>query len=91
MIQEGSESGTLADNLSITVYKMDIERIRYSLARYLRTRILKIERNLYHIVNNEESLANLSLAEQEFATKLYSQMQAFCHDAVHSRVVGDEL
>lgn len=49
---------------------MDIERVRYSLARYFRTRLLKIEKNLEFILSNIDVMDRLSVAEKEFASKL---------------------
>lgn len=54
-----------------TLYQMDIERIRYSVTRYLRTRLLKIENNLEHILNVDLSLKDyLSKRELNFALEL---------------------
>ena len=49
---------------------MDIERTRYSIARYLRTRIIKIENSLEFITSSLEYLDRLSVAERDYANKL---------------------
>lgn len=54
----------------VSLYQMDIERVRYSLARYFRTRLLKIERNLEYILSNIDVMDRLSMSEKEFATKI---------------------
>jgi GINS complex subunit 4 len=55
-----------------TLYQMDIERTRYSVTRYLRTRLLKIEKNLEYILTNDQALKdNLSMRELKFAIELY--------------------
>jgi len=37
----------------IRIYKMELERIKYTLKAYLRARILKIETNLFYIVEKD--------------------------------------
>jgi hypothetical protein len=58
----------LEDNRDIywvaTLYQMDIERVRYSLARYLRTRVLKIEKYLEYVISNTDIYDRLSTEEQ---------------------------
>jgi len=54
-----------------TLYHMEMERVRYSLVRYLRTRLLKIQESLEYILNSPVMLERLSFAERSiFATKL---------------------
>ena len=37
-IEERFENATESDYFTVTLYQMDIERVKYSLSRYLRTR-----------------------------------------------------
>jgi len=53
-----------------TLYQMEAERVRYSLARYLRTRLLKIEDSLDFVLSNVDLLDRLSFAEKQFAASL---------------------
>jgi hypothetical protein len=64
---------------------MDIERVRYSLARYLRTRILKIERNLEYILSSIDVMDRLSMNEKIFATKLNNLNNSYFEDNVSNR------
>ena len=58
------------EHFTVSFYQMDMERVRYSLARYLRTRILKIERNLYAFGADLEMMDRLSFNEKQFVTQL---------------------
>ena len=53
-----------------TLYQMEAERVRYSLARYLRVRLLKIEDTLDFVLSNVDLLDRLSFAEKQFAASL---------------------
>ena len=48
------EEARSEEYFTINIYQMEIERVRYSLARYLRTRLLKIERGLEFITGDIE-------------------------------------
>jgi hypothetical protein len=67
---------------------MDIERIRYSLSRYLRTRLLKIEKSIHFILSDLEYLERLSKPEQLFATTLSNTLNAFYDTTIYSRFDG---
>jgi hypothetical protein len=57
----------LAEKMAIhDIYLMDMERVKYSLARYLRVRILKIENMVHYITNNMDHYDRLSDEEKEF-------------------------
>jgi hypothetical protein len=79
-MDSAAESGSADENFTATLYQMDIERIRYSLSRYLRTRLVKIEKYLYSF-QDRSKLEKLSFQEQVFATKLLgltnSQLEMF--------------
>ena len=55
-------------------YQMDIERIRYALARYLRTRVQKIESSLDYIHSDLTIFDRLSEHEKHFANKVSLQL-----------------
>lgn len=65
-----------------TLYLMDIERVRFSLSRYLRTRLKKIETQVAHIIGNAEALDRLWARERDFAFELH---------ALNERYVGESL
>lgn len=68
---------------------MDIERTKYSLAKYLRCRILKIEKMVDHIVSDLTVMDRLSQHEKIFATKLNELSNAHVEDTVFARLEGD--
>jgi len=64
---------------------MDIERIRYSLSRYLRTRLMKIEKHLECIISNIDVTDKLSYQEKLYATKLNQLNNNYYDDNVVNR------
>lgn len=89
MVDSAQERGSAEESFTASLYQMDIERIRYTLARYLRTRLLKIERNLDFIINSDEMMERLSNAERVFATKLYGQYGNYIEDVIQKRFKGE--
>ena len=55
---------------------MELERVRFALKSYLRTRLAKIERHLLYIVEKDCSEL-LSEAEMQFAFKLYESRKDY--------------
>ncbi len=54
---DGRTGGRTADTdalFTISVHQMSLDRVRFSLAKYLRTRLLKLEKHAMHILLNEE-------------------------------------
>lgn len=85
-IDQKIEDGKEEEYFVVTLYQMDIERVRYSLARYLRTRLLKIERSLEYILSNIDVMDRLSMQEKEFATKLNNLNTSYFEDNVTNRL-----
>ncbi len=69
-----------------TLYQMDIERVRYALARYLRTRVLKIEKMLMAIISNIELMSRLSKHEKVFATRLHNLNNTYYEESFSNRL-----
>ena len=74
---------------TITLYQMDIERVRYSLARYLRTRLLKIEKCLDSILTSITLRDRLSAREKTFADTLSSMNTSYFEDQLKKRLVDE--
>mmetsp|Transcript_16643 Transcript_16643/g.28168 ORF Transcript_16643/g.28168 Transcript_16643/m.28168 type:complete len:226 (-) Transcript_16643:529-1206(-) len=89
-IDDKVEEGIEQEYFIISLYQMDIERVRYSLARYLRTRLLKIERNLEYILSNIDIMDRLSTEEKTFASKLNNQNNGYFEDNVTNRLVQEK-
>lgn len=65
------KSGKTADSRSyMNMYKMELERVKYVLKAYLRARILKIEANLFYIVEKDKAHL-MSEAEMNYAWMQY--------------------
>ena len=75
-----------AEYYTTTIYQMDIERVRYSLSRYLRSRVLKIEKCLEYINSNLEVFDRLSDQEKVFASKLNTLNNSYFEDVVAARL-----
>ena len=73
-----------------TLYLMDIERVRFSLSRYLRTRIKKIEDQIFYLVTNADALARLSQQERLFALKLNELNESFLDSTIYSRLKEEQ-
>ncbi|OIV92305.1 hypothetical protein TanjilG_10515 [Lupinus angustifolius] len=55
-----------ADPLSLSLYQMDLDRTLFLLRSYLRVRIQKIEKYMFHIRKTEELWSRLSKEEKKF-------------------------
>ena len=65
-----------------------MERIKYSLARYLRARILKIENMVHYIESTEEHVSRLSEHEKEFLYSLQRINNNYRSDQIERRVTS---
>lgn len=74
------------EHFTVNIYQMDIERVRYSLNRYLRTRMIKIEKELEFIQQNHNIYERLSDDEKVFLNKLEAQNNSFFNDTVSARL-----
>ena len=54
------------DRFTVNIYKMELERVKFIMKSYLRTRLAKIERHLVYIIEKDRSEL-LSEAEKIFA------------------------
>jgi len=86
LIDQKVEAADEREYFTITLYQMDIERVKYSLAKYLRTRITKIEEQVEAILSSPEYLDRLSATEKVFATKLNLLNNNFFEENVLSRL-----
>ena len=68
---DDSDIGDKASRTAILdIYAMETERVKYSLARYLRTRILKIENSVHYLISSIEHQDRLSSEEREFLYRI---------------------
>lgn len=76
----------MISHMTRTLYEMDIERIRYLIARYLRTRIVKIESSLHYIDANIDTRDRLSSHEKEFVSRIRKLYDAHMDENIFSRI-----
>ncbi len=62
--------GDADDRFFFNVHKMELERVKFMLKSYLRTRLFKIERFLLFIVEKDQA-SLLSESEMAYAWTLY--------------------
>jgi len=79
----------MISHMSRTLYEMDIERIRYLIARYLRTRIMKIEASLHFIDSHIDTKDRLSSEEKEFVFNIKKLYDVHMEENVFSRIKND--
>lgn len=73
------------------LYQMDIDRVRYSLVRYLRARILKIEQTVDYIMSTMDVLDRLSSYEKTFASKLFNLNNTYMEEVYFNKLSKDGL
>ncbi|KAI4344771.1 hypothetical protein L6164_011961 [Bauhinia variegata] len=66
-VDEFSAGGT--DPLTVSLYQMDLDRTQFLLRSYLRIRIQKIEKYMFHIAKTDELWNRLSKEEKTFARR----------------------
>jgi CBS domain containing-hemolysin-like protein len=69
-----------------TLYLMDIERVRFALSRYLRSRVRKIEDQLDFVAASPEVAGRLSPQERELVQRLLDLNSRYIDGAVTSRL-----
>jgi hypothetical protein len=74
---------------TITLYQMEIDRVRFALVKYLRTRVQKIEQQVDYLILNTEAMDRLSEGEQNYLSKLNNINNQLIHDTVVSRLASD--
>ena len=66
---QGGHGGSAgADDLMAHIYHAELNRVRFMLRAYHRTRLFKIEKYALHSLRDRETLARLSELEREYAT-----------------------
>jgi len=71
--REGTDEG---EHFAISFYQMEIDRVKYLLASYLRLRLRKIERLVFHVMGDEDEFDKLSSHEATFAGAYLEAVQA---------------
>ncbi|CAJ1950977.1 unnamed protein product [Sphenostylis stenocarpa] len=83
-VEEKSSGGN--DPLSVSLYQMDLDRTLFLLRSYLRIRIQKIEKYMFHILKTEELWNRLSKDEKDFARTCSSDLNQHLEETVLSKL-----
>ncbi|MCO5591751.1 hypothetical protein L7F22_045743 [Adiantum nelumboides] len=78
--------GAASDELTVSMYRMDIDRTMFLLRAYLRIRLLKIEQFAMHILRTEELWERLSQQEQDYAQRYIDILQKHMEQTVLSKL-----
>ena len=72
---------------TINLYLMDIERIRFLLVNYLRTRMQKVEQHAAFISSTTTELEKLSEAEERYLAKVVNLNNQHVEDSIVTRLL----
>ena len=78
--EQENENRDASDNIVTNIYWMELNRVKYLLREYLRTRLRKMERHALFIFEDETSRAKLSSAELKYLEDY--------NNAVHEHLKG---
>ncbi|KAH1084786.1 hypothetical protein AAZX31_07G010000 [Glycine max] len=86
-VEEKSSGGT--NPLSVSLYQMDLDRTLFLLRSYLRIRIQKIEKFVFHIQKTEELWNRLSKDEKDFAKACENDLKQHLDESVLLKLPKD--
>lgn len=75
-----------SDPLSVSLYQMDLDRTLFLLRSYLRIRILKIEKYMFHIRKTQELWNRLSRDEKLFTERCTDDLKEHLESSVLSKL-----
>ncbi|EYU29677.1 hypothetical protein ABFS82_07G004600 [Erythranthe guttata] len=84
MVDESSQNGV--DPLTVSLYQMDLDRTMFLLRSYLRIRLQKIEKYVFHVLKTPEIWARLSKQEQKFANRCGEDLKHHLEQSVLSKL-----
>ncbi|KAA8531211.1 hypothetical protein F0562_005875 [Nyssa sinensis] len=83
-LEEFTRSGI--DPLIVSLYQMDVDRTLFLLRSYLRTRLQKIEKHMFHVQKTTELWNRLSRQEQKFAKRSVEDIEQHFEQSVLSKL-----
>lgn len=83
-VEQDSQSGI--DPLTVSLYQMDLDRTQFLLRSYLRIRLQKIEKYIFHILATAELYNRLSKQEKEFAKTCLVDLEKHLEESVLSKL-----
>jgi GINS complex subunit 4 len=82
-IDEARDKGDdIDEEFAISLYQMEIDRVKYLLVSYLRSRLAKIEKHVLHIMGSQELSSRLSEREKLYARRYMDMMESHFNDSV---------
>ena len=88
--EDTAEAKDMQNIFTVIIYEMDIERVRFSLARYLRARLVKIERQMFAISQDERLLTRLSDQERVFLNGLLDLHSSYFDETIYRNPLTEE-
>ncbi|KAF3456372.1 hypothetical protein FNV43_RR01022 [Rhamnella rubrinervis] len=83
-VEDFAESGI--DPLTVSLYQMDLDRTQFLLRSYLRIRLQKIEKYMFHILNTDELFNRLSREEKSFAERCSNDLKMHLDENILSKL-----
>ncbi len=73
------------ERMYMNIHKMELERIKYMLKQYLRSRLFKIETQMIYIIENDHA-SLLSEGEMTFVWSLYQSKKAYFNENFFDKI-----
>ncbi|OWZ17277.1 hypothetical protein PHMEG_0008816 [Phytophthora megakarya] len=85
------DRATLTEEKSFVnkLYQMEIDRLKYMVSSYLRTRLHKIEKYAFYILDNPVQTQKLSMKERNFAQQFVLLFESHVNDLALSKFAAD--
>ncbi|KAM5568707.1 DNA replication complex GINS protein SLD5 [Rosa sericea] len=83
-VEQDAQSGI--DPLTVSLYQMDLDRTQFLLRSYLRIRLQKIEKYIFHILATAELYNRLSKQEKAFAKTCLVDLEKHLEESVLSKL-----
>ncbi|KAL6191263.1 hypothetical protein ACLB2K_037654 [Fragaria x ananassa] len=83
-VEQDAQSGI--DPLNVSLYQMDLDRTQFLLRSYLRIRLQKIEKYIFHILATAELYNRLSKQEKAFAKTCLVDLEKHLEESVLSKL-----
>ncbi|KAF7301151.1 DNA replication complex GINS protein SLD5 [Mycena indigotica] len=78
----GDPSTSEEDHMRIMLAQTEVERVKFIVRSYVRTRLFKIEKYARHIIANEEVQTRITAAERDYASRHAHLLDRHFHSSV---------
>mmetsp|Transcript_17062 Transcript_17062/g.26344 ORF Transcript_17062/g.26344 Transcript_17062/m.26344 type:complete len:186 (-) Transcript_17062:30-587(-) len=73
------------ERFNLNIMRMELERVKFTLKAYLRSRIVKVERFLFYLIERDQAHL-LSEAEAAYAFNLFTSKQEYMNSEFFSKI-----